>query len=40
MSQRKRPWTTLWVTPDTRNLVNKKKRKGETQDGFLRRILQ
>ena len=40
MSGRKTPGTTLWVTPLTRDLVNKKKRKMESVDQFIRRKLR
>ena len=38
MSERK--GATLWVSPYTRDRVNKKKRKNETQDEFIRRKLR
>jgi hypothetical protein len=39
MSGRKTPGTTAWLKPATLNLLNKKKRKGETADGCIRRFL-
>jgi hypothetical protein len=37
MSEKK--GTTIWVDPDTRNKINKKKRKTETAGRFIRRLL-
>lgn len=37
---RRRECATLWVKPETRDAVNKKKEPWETQDSFLKRILK
>lgn len=40
MSERKTRGTTAWLKPSTLNLLNKKKRKGETTDDWIRRHLR